>query len=83
MTGWWSRIPWRTLWRIAQWLATSGRDRLEKNLPKAEQQRFWELVKKSKGRPWKNLTKKEQEELRHLIRKAITGEGGNHRHGRR
>jgi hypothetical protein len=76
----WGRVKWRVIWDAAVWLVKHGRDRIRENLSRAEQQRFWELIKKamagkSKARPWRNLTGKEQEELRALIRKAISGDG--------
>jgi hypothetical protein len=54
------------------WLLKKGRDRIEGNLSQREQTEFWNLLKKSKGRP-DNLTQRDRTRLKHLVGKAIRG----------
>jgi hypothetical protein len=68
----WRRVPWRTVWAVSLWLATKGRERVQKNLTASEQRQFWELTKKSRGRPG-NLSQKERGKLKKLAGKAIRG----------
>ena len=66
------RIPWKMTWAAAVWLATKGRDLVQRNLTKAEQTEFWNLVKKSKGRPG-NLAQRDRTRMKHIVGKAIRG----------
>jgi hypothetical protein len=68
----WRRVPWKTVWAISVWLATKGRERVQQNLTAAEQREFWELTKKSKGKP-SNLSKRDRGRLKKLAGKAIRG----------
>lgn len=68
----WRRVPWKTVWAVSYWLATKGRERVQKNLSNSEQREFWELIKKSKGKPG-NLTLKERERMKKIAGKAIRG----------
>jgi hypothetical protein len=54
------------------WLVKKGQDRIEQNLSKHEQTEFWNLVKKSKGRPG-NLSKRDKTRLKNIVGKAIRG----------
>jgi hypothetical protein len=68
----WRRVPWRTVWAISVWLGTKGRDRIQQNLTPAEQREFWELSKKSHGKPG-NLSQKERGRMKKIAGKAIRG----------
>lgn len=68
----WRRVPWKTVWAVSYWLATKGRERVQKNLSNSEQREFWELIKKSKGKPG-NLTLKERDRMKKIAGKAIRG----------
>jgi hypothetical protein len=68
----WRRVPWRTVWAVSVWLATKGRQRVQENLSSAEQREFWELTKKSRGKPG-NLSQKERKKMRNIAGKAIRG----------
>jgi hypothetical protein len=68
----WKRVPWKTVWTISVWLATKGRDRVQRNLTANEQREFWELTKKSRGKPG-NLTLKERARMKKMAGKAIRG----------
>jgi hypothetical protein len=57
---------------VSLWLLKKGRDRIEGNLTQREQSEFWNLLKKSKGRP-DNLTQRDRTRLKHLTGKAIRG----------
>jgi hypothetical protein len=68
----WRRVPWKTVWAISYWLATKGRERLQKNLTASEQSDFWELTKKSRGKPG-NLSQRDRERMKKIAGKAIRG----------
>lgn len=68
----WKRVPWAKVWVITLWLLKKGRDRIEGNLTQREQTEFWNLLKKSKGRP-DNLSQRDRTRLKHLVGKAIRG----------
>ena len=68
----WKRVPWKTVWVGTIWLANKGRERVEQNLNKHDQTEFWNLVKKSKGRPG-NLTDRDRTRLKNIVGKAIRG----------
>ncbi len=68
----WKRVPWKTVWAISVWLGTKGRDRVQQNLTAGEQREFWELTKKSRGKPG-NLTLKERSKMKKIAGKAIRG----------
>ncbi len=71
-TAAWKRIPWRTVWAIALWLAEKGRERIRENLSAEEQGEFWSLIKKSKGRPG-NLADRDRTRMKAIVGKAIRG----------
>lgn len=68
----WRRIPWRMVWTVVLWLGAKGRDRVQENLTQREQQEFWRLVKRSKGRPG-NLGQRDRTRLKNIAGKAIRG----------
>lgn len=68
----WRRVPWKTVWAVSWWLANKGRERVQQNLSAADQHDFWELIKKSRGKPG-NLTKRERERMKTIAGKAIRG----------
>jgi len=68
----WKRVPWAKVWVASLWLANKGRERIEGNLTKREQTEFWNLLKKSKGRPG-NLTQRDRTRVKNLVGKAIRG----------
>lgn len=68
----WKRIPWRTVWAISVWLANKGRERIQQNLSEKEQGEFWNLVKKSKGRP-SSLPQRDRTRMKNIVGKAIRG----------
>lgn len=68
----WRRIPWKMVWTASVWLADKGRKRLEANLTQSERTAFWNLVKKSKGRPG-NLSRRDRTRLKNIAGKAIRG----------
>ncbi len=68
----WKRIPWKMVWLVAVWLAQKGRERVESNLTKREQQELLRLVKKSKGRP-NTLPQRDRTRLKNIAGKAIRG----------
>ena len=68
----WRRIPWRLVWTVVLWLGAKGRDRVNNNLSEKEQQEFWRLVKKSKGRPGA-LRQRDKTRLKNIAGKAIRG----------
>jgi hypothetical protein len=68
----WKRVPWTKVWVAALWVAKKGRDRLEQNLTSREQTEFWNLIKKSKGRPG-NLSPRDRTRMKSLVGKAIRG----------
>ena len=68
----WKRVPWAKVWVAALWLAKKGQDRIQQNLNKHEQTEFWNLLKKSKGRPG-NLSSRDRTRVKNLVGKAIRG----------
>jgi hypothetical protein len=68
----WKRVPWAKVWVAALWVAKKGRDRVEQNLTHREQTEFWNLIKKSKGRPG-NLSQRDRTRVKNLVGKAIRG----------
>jgi hypothetical protein len=60
------------VWAAAVWLADKGRDRVQANLTQREQTEFWNLLKKSKGRPG-NLTQRDRTRMKHIAGKALRG----------
>jgi hypothetical protein len=68
----WKRVPWKTVWVATMWLVNKGRERVEQNLTKPEQTEFWDLMKKSKGRPG-NLDDRDRTQIKSLVGKAIRG----------
>lgn len=68
----WRRVPWKMVWTASVWLANKGRERVEHNLTQREQTEFWNLVKKSKGRPDK-LAQRDRTRLKNIVGKAIRG----------
>jgi hypothetical protein len=68
----WRRVPWKTVWAVSYWLATKGRERIQKNLSASEQREFWELTKKSKGKPG-NLSQRDRSQMKKIVGKAIRG----------
>jgi hypothetical protein len=68
----WKRVPWKMVWTVSAWLANKGRERVQQNLTQREQTEFWNLVKKSKGRPDK-LGQRDRTRLKNIVGKAIRG----------
>jgi hypothetical protein len=68
----WRRVPWKMVWAVSLWLAEKGRERVRQNLTHAEQQEFWTLLKKSRGRP-SNLSQRERSRVKNIAGKAIRG----------
>lgn len=68
----WKRVPWKMVWTASLWLAKKGQERVRRNLTQHEQTEFWNLVKKSKGRPG-NLAQRDRTRLKTIVGKAIRG----------
>ncbi len=68
----WRRVPWKMVWTVSLWLANKGRDHVRDNLTQSEQTEFWNLIKKSKGRP-SNLAQRDRSRFKNLVGKAIRG----------
>lgn len=68
----WKRVPWKVVWAGSIWLADKGRERLEQNLSKHDRTEFWNLLKKSRGRPG-NLTQRDRTRIKTIAGKAIRG----------
>jgi hypothetical protein len=68
----WKRVPWAKVWVATLWLMKRGQDRIQQNLSKHEQTEFWNLMKKSKGKPG-NLGKRDKTRVKNLVGKAIRG----------
>jgi hypothetical protein len=68
----WRRVPWKMVWTASVWLAAKGKERVQQNLTQREQTEFWNLVKKSKGRPG-NLAQRDRTRLKNIVGKAIRG----------
>jgi hypothetical protein len=68
----WKRIPWKMVWTVVLWLGSKGRERVDDNLTEKEQNEFWRLLKKSKGRPG-TLPQRDRTRLKNIAGKAIRG----------
>jgi hypothetical protein len=68
----WKRIPWKMVWAVVVWLGGKGRERIDENLTKKEQNEFWRLLKKSKGRP-NALPPRDRTRMKSIAGKAIRG----------
>jgi hypothetical protein len=68
----WKKVPWKTVWAVTLWLVQKGRDRVRDNLTDKEQTEFWNLMKKSRGKPG-NLTPRDRTRVKNLVGKAIRG----------
>lgn len=68
----WKRVPWKMVWAASIWLAEKGRERVERNLTKHDQTEFWNLLKKSRGRP-ANLSKRDRTRMKNIAGKALRG----------
>jgi hypothetical protein len=68
----WRRVPWKMVWTISIWLANKGRERVGENLTEREQHEFWNILKKSKGRPGA-LSHHDRTRIKHIAGKAIRG----------
>jgi hypothetical protein len=68
----WKRIPWKMVWTVVVWLGNKGRERIEDNLTQKEQSEFWNLLKKSKGKPG-NLSQRDRTRIKGIAGKAIRG----------
>ena len=60
------------VWAISVWLVQKGRERVQDNLTKKEQQELLRLVAKSKGRPG-NLSQRDRARVKNISGKAIRG----------
>jgi hypothetical protein len=60
------------VWTISLWLANKGRERVQENLTEREQHEFWNLLKKSMGRP-SALSQRDRTRLKNIAGKAIRG----------
>lgn len=68
----WKRIPWKAVWAVALWLGNKGRERVEANLTQKDQAEFWNLLKRSGGRPGA-LSQRDRTRLKNIAGKAIRG----------
>ena len=68
----WRRIPWKMVWAAALWLGNQGRERVQANLTQKEQSEFWDLLKRSGGRP-SALSQRDRTRLKKIAGKAIRG----------
>jgi hypothetical protein len=68
----WKRIPWKMVWAVVVWLGNKGADRVRDNLSEKEQHEFWNLLKKSKGRP-DNLSQRDRTRMKNIAGKAVRG----------
>jgi hypothetical protein len=60
------------VWSASLWLANKGRERVQANLTQAEQTEFWNLIRKSKGKP-ANLSQRDRTRMKDIAGKAIRG----------
>jgi hypothetical protein len=60
------------VWAVVVWLTRKGRERVEDNLTKREQQEFRRIVLKSKGRP-STLPQRDRTRLKNIAGKAMRG----------
>lgn len=68
----WRRVPWKMVWTVSAWLANKGRERIHDNLTQSEQTEFWNIIRKSKGRP-SNLGQRDRTRFKNIVGKAIRG----------
>ena len=68
----WRRIPWKMVWTVVLWLGNKGRQRVEQNLNGREQAEFWQLLRKSKGRP-STLSARDRTRIKNIAGKAVRG----------
>ena len=68
----WKRIPWKVVWTVALWLGSKGKERVQGNLTAKEQNEFWTLLKKSKGRP-DSLSQRDRTRIKNIAGKAVRG----------
>lgn len=68
----WKRIPWKMVWAVVVWLGGKGRERVAENLTQKEQTEFWNLLKKSRGKPG-NLSQRDRTRIKNIAGKAIRG----------
>jgi hypothetical protein len=68
----WKRIPWKMVWTVVVWLGSKGKERVDDNLTQKEQSEFWNLLKKSKGRPG-GLSQRDRTRIKNITGKAIRG----------
>lgn len=68
----WKRIPWKMVWTVAVWLGNKGRERVQDNLTQKEQHEFWDLLKRSGGRPG-GLSQRDRARMKEIAGKAIRG----------
>jgi hypothetical protein len=68
----WKRIPWKMVWAAVVWLGKKGQDRVQNNLTTKEQQEFWNLLKRSGGRPG-GLSQRDRTRMKKIAGKAIRG----------
>jgi len=68
----WKRIPWKMVWTVVVWLGNKGRERIEDNLTQKEQSEFWNLLKKSRGKPG-NLSQRDRTRIKSIAGKALRG----------
>ena len=72
MPFWIARRAAPHIWTVSIWLAEKGRERVRHNLTHREQQEFWTLLKKSRGRPG-NLAQRDRTRVKNIAGKAIRG----------
>ena len=72
MPWWLARKAAPGIWTATLWLANKGRERAQQNLTKHEQTEFWNLLKKSGGRPG-NLAQRDRTRLKNIVGKALRG----------
>jgi hypothetical protein len=68
----WKRIPWKMVWAVTLWLGNKGRERVQNNLTQKEQSEFWNLLKRSGGRPG-TLSQRDRTRMKNIVGKAIRG----------
>jgi hypothetical protein len=68
----WKRIPWKMVWAVVVWLGNKGRERVQNNLTQKEQQEFWNLLRRSGGRPG-TLSQRDRTRMKNIAGKAIRG----------
>ncbi|HEX8752363.1 MAG TPA: hypothetical protein VF731_03010 [Solirubrobacterales bacterium] len=68
----WRRVPWKMVWTVSLWLGNKGREHVQGNLSEREQHEFWNLLKRSRGRP-STLTQHDRTRLKNIVGTAIRG----------